>query len=274
MTFHFSSTEKSDEYRNSPTTLEAAFVPIVPSQIDPHPTITLNGESHLNPVFAEQNFFPSFFRSGHQLPSARPFSSRHVGGASSAGRYISSTKSPFDETILGSGDFTVLRGGTFYGDGEKKRRPNHDYFGSGSSFYESANTGRPFALPLESPHYSDDPFANFKDFADITAGIDSDFSHFVIVYANKNLTNAKHEPRNILEQLQLIEQEKREEGNGKQHTETSTTSRIEPKKLSKFKTKLFLMNLTKEPKKKEATKKTLASSQLSSDYTDPLVADS
>lgn len=251
-------------------------MPIIPSQIDPHPIITHNSDLHLNsnPIFAEQNFFPSFFRSGQQLPPARPFSNQQIGSSSPSGRYISSTKDSIDESILGSGDFTVLRGGTFYGDGEKRRRPIHDYFGSGSSFYESANSGRPFALPLESPHYSDDPFANFKDFADITAGIDTDFSHVVAVYANKNSTSIKHEPKNILDQLQLIDEENRNEERNRR-TEVSKQKPIKVTKLSKFKSKLLSTKLTKEPKKKKETPKKSSTSATSSlDYIDPLVAES
>lgn len=176
---------------------------------------------------------------------------------------------PLDDSILGSGDFTVLRGGTFYADGEKRRRPSYDYFGSGSSFYGSADSGRPFALPLESPHYSDDPFANFKDFADITAGIDSDFSNVVAVYAKHNST--KHEPNNILEQLQLIDEEKRAEEARSHRAEASTAEPIKITKLSKAKSKLLRTKLSKEPKKKETPKTKSASSV---DYIDPLVADS
>lgn len=161
-----------------------------------------------------------------------------------------------------------MRGGTFYPDGESRRRPIHDYFGSGSSFQDS-NSGRPFALPLESQHYSDDPFANFKDFADITAGIDSDFSHFVAVYANKNSTTVKHEPKNILEQLEMIDEEKRNEDLRHQQAEAQTPK--PSKKLSKFKSKLTRTKLTKVLKKPKHPKKAWESS---SELIDPLVAES
>ena len=124
-----------------------------------------------------------------------------------------------------------MRGGTFYEEGEEEQ-----HYGSPSTFYDS--TGRPVALPQQQKpqHFSDDPFANFKDFADITAGADvSDFSHIVVIYANRNST--KHEPRNILEQLQLLDQEsKSEEEEAPRETETS--SPIKSTKLSKFKAKL------------------------------------
>lgn len=253
--------------------MDSGFLPIIPSQIDPRPAVSDDDSS---PIFAEQNFFSSFFRSGHHhhhLSAARPFSNNQYFSGSSNGRFASSTRAPLDDSILGSGDFSVLRGGTFYADGDTtRRRPSHhDYFGSGSSFYESSNSGRPFALPLESPHYSDDPFANFKDFADITAGIDADFSHVVAVYAKKNSTKVKHEPNNILEQLQLIDEEKRSEEAKNKRAEVSTAKPIKVTKLSKFKTKLLSTKLSKEPKKKTLKKK---SSSSTVDYIDPLLAES
>lgn len=266
---HISQFPSADESQSA-SSRDLNLVPLQPSQIDPRPTAALDEESHLNPVFAEQNFFPSFFRGTQQPPPARPFSSRHVTGSSS--RYLSS-ENAFDESILGSGDFTVMRGGTFYPDGEGRRRPSHDYFGSSSSsFHESSNSGRPFALPLESPQYSDDPFANFRDFADITAGIDSDFSHFVVVYANKNSTKtAKHEPKNIFEQLEMIDEEKRNEKLNNQKAEMPDKP-TKITKLSKFKSKLATTKLTKVLRKPQFSKKSWESS--SADLIDPLVAES
>jgi hypothetical protein len=142
-----------------------------------------------------------------------------------------------------------MKGGSFYTEGEEI---NRDYYGE---FYD-ANNGRPFAQPLERPQQSrDDPFANFKDFADITAGVDTDFSHTVLVYANKNST--KHEPNNILEQLEMIDQEKYE-------TEASESIKSSAT-LSNFKTKLRSTKLKKEYKKYKVPK---------TDYVDPLEADS
>lgn len=233
------------------------------SQTEPHPTVSVNDESHLNPEFAEQNFFESIFGTGRQL--AVQFSNRQPPiNSFSSGRYA---KSAYDESVLGSGDFSVLKGGTFYQEGEEIRRPPHDYFVNGGRFYDSASNGRPFALPLQSSHagYSDNPFADFKDFADITAGIDSDFSHLVAVYVNKNSSEVKHEPKNILEQLQRFDEERK---SGKNNDEGSTSK---PIKLSKFKSKLMSTKLLKEPRKKEALKK---SYKTSLDYIDPLEADS
>lgn len=226
-------TEMADESRH----YSSGFVPIIPPA--------------LNPIYAHQDFFHSYYRS---TPStSRPFAVRHL--SSSNGYASSSTISPttpYDESLLGSGDFTIMRGGTFYPEGEER---NRDY---GSEFYD-ANNGRPFTLPLE--QHPDDPFANFKDFADITAGVDTDFSHLVVLYANKNST--KHEPQNILEQLELIDQQRE-----KDETEAKASEPIKSATLSKFKTKLRSTKLEKEYKKFKVPKTS------SVDYVDPLVADS
>lgn len=196
--------------------------------------------SHLNPIYAQQNFFNSFY---HSTPStSKPFAIRHV--SSSSTRYETSTNH-YDESILGSGDFTIMKGGSFYGEDDER-----NYYGE---FYDTKNE-RPFAQPFQRQH-PDDPFANFKDFADITAGVDTDFSHIVSVYANKNST--KKEPRNILEQLQKIDQEKYE-------TEVNESIKSSTA-LSKFKTKLRSTKLKKEYKKYKVPK---------TDYVDPLEADS
>jgi hypothetical protein len=232
--------------------LNSGFVPIIP-------TIS---STRSNPVFAaEQNFFPSFFRNAH-LP-ARPFSNRHL--TNSAEKYLS--KTAFDESILGSGDFAIMKGGTFYGDGEKQR-PNHEYFGSGTSFFDTQDNGRPFALPQTQPQTSDENrFANFKDFADITAGIDTDFSHLVAVYALKNNSITRHEPKNILEQLQMIDDEQ---------ADVLTEKQTKRTKLSKVKTKLLSTKLVKERKANEAISKNIFKNLKASslENTDPLIAES
>ena len=199
---------------------------------------------------------------------------RHISSTATLNRLTPSTRAPtssYDQSILGSGDFTVLRGGTFYPEGEEKK---NDFYGSGSTFFDS-NSGRPFALPLEQSHYSDDPFASFKDFADLTAGVDSDFTNLVVIYANKNST--KHEPRNILEQLQMLDHQESEN----HETEVSTSVPIKNMKLSKFKTKLrstkpqkVYFKKVQVPNKLKQSKETKSSSSPSVDYVDPLEADS
>ncbi|KAL7028028.1 hypothetical protein ACKWTF_005700 [Chironomus riparius] len=271
----------TDESRHFPRFEDSGFIPIIPPPHNPHPILSLHSDPHLNPILEQERIYSSHYRNGY-LSTSRPFSLRHISSTATFNRLTPSTRAPtstsssYDQTksILGSGDFTVLRGGTFYPEGEEKK---NDFYGSGSTFFDS-NNGRPFALPLEQSHYSDDPFASFKDFADITAGVDSDFTNIVVIYANKNST--KHEPRNILEQLQLLDQQKESESENHE-TEVSTTSvPIKNMKLSKFKTKLLSTKPQKVyfkkvqvPNKLKQSKETKSSSS-SIDYVDPLVADS
>lgn len=225
-----------------------------------------------NPATAEQNFFPSFFRNPPVNAHSRPYQGPVNSAASIAGRYSSGRAHNFDHSILGSGDFSVIRGGTFYPEGE---RPFNLKSSDGflSSFLNGH--GRPNAQPLTAPkqsYYPEDPFENFKDFADINAGNDPAFSHFIVVYANKNssLPHPSHpSPKNIFEQLQLLDLEKEKENN--QSKQTSGDKRSDEvldekklMKLSKFKSKLSKTKVVKKYKKKLGPKVDT--------YTDPLLA--
>lgn len=225
-----------------------------------------------NPTAAEQNFFPSYFRDSPVSSHSRPYQTVPNSAASIAGRYSAGRAQNFDHSILGSGNFAVIRGGTFYPEGEKPfgLKSSEDF----SSFLNGH--GRPNAQPLKAvrqPYYPEDPFENFKDFADLNVGSDPAFSHFVVVYANKNSTKPHPfhpSPKNIFEQLQLLDLEKeREENQQSESTETSEKEN-DPKKLmklSKFKSKLSKTKVVKKYRKKLGPKYNPIP-----DYTDPLLA--
>lgn len=235
-----------------------------------------------NPVAAEQNFFPSFFRNAPLNAHSRPYKQAAPSTATSiGGQYSASGRSnSFDQSILGSGDFAVVRGGTFYPDDE---RP-YKYKGSDVYFGGFFNNGHdpPKAHSLKQPYYPEDPFKDFKDFADINAGSDPAFSHFIVIYANKNGTKphpSHPSPKNIFEQLQLLDQENEEQEkqneqklkqifNDDQERENEKIL-VDKKlmKLRKFKTKLSKTKVVKRYKKKLGPKV-----ELSPDYTDPLLA--
>lgn len=228
------------------------------------------------PTTAEQNFFPSFFRNAPLVNAhARPYQAIPNSAASIAGRYSAGRAHNFDESILGSGDFAVLRGGTFFPEGERNFRVQND------DFYSTLlnGHGRPNAQPLtatKKPYYPEDPFENFKDFADLNAGSDPAFSHFVVVYANKNSTKphpSHPSPKNIFEQLQLLDLEKEQEKRDQENAidESPKDKEFNEKKLmklSKFKSKLAkTKKVVKKYKKKLGPK-----IDSSPDYTDPLLA--
>ncbi|KAJ9576487.1 hypothetical protein L9F63_006700, partial [Diploptera punctata] len=128
--------------------------------------------------------------------------------------------------ILGSGNFRVIRGGTFYGDDDEKE----DYAGRGNQqfynpyYYNNNGHGRPAfyngaSNPRPQNHRGTDFFANFRDFADINTPTKSSFSEYVVVYVNRNTSNHNNEtdgknlevinskPKNIIERLAMLDEQ-------------------------------------------------------------------
>lgn len=182
---------------------------------------------------AAQNFLPSLFRNSPPLGHSRPYyqapEQQNTHSRFTSGRSIQ------DQSILGSGDFGVIRGGTFYQANDPPARSVHaldsnDYL----SFFNNNGHGRPHTAPYTKNLYSDDQFANFRDFADINTPTDPAYSQFVVVYANKNSTAPHPNPKNIFEQLQLLDRDG-------EHKKNS---------ISKFKKKLANTKLEKKYKKK------------------------
>nr|CAH7761223.1 unnamed protein product [Callosobruchus chinensis] len=121
------------------------------------------------------------------------------------------------ENILGSGNFGVIKGGTFYQDEDE-----HSKYGD-FDFYHNGH-GRPSYFgnkPANSkPIHTTQQFANFKDFADINAPS-------VRQYSQYEKPSEVKKPKNIIESLALLD------------LETSTTPEVAPtKKMSKSKRKL------------------------------------
>ncbi len=236
---------------------------------EPEVVISSSSLDPQNPTPAEQKFVPSYL-------SAVPFVGRQVKvlgsslAASIAGRYGRG----FDPSILGSGDFSVLDGGTFYPDGDEKI--NSNFY---KQFYKNGHGAGPYAEALTDKRdekYPEDPLADFKDFADINTGSDASFSHYVVIYANKNSTKphpSHPSPKNIFEQLQLLDLEKNQEQNTAIPIVASSIEEKEEKsnkklmKLSKYKSKLAKTKVVKKYKKKLGPKAEF-------DYIDPLIATS
>jgi len=135
--------------------------------------------------------------------------------------------------LLGSGNFGVIRGGTFYSDDDQAEA--NIYGGSGnneffSPYYHSNNGhGRPAFYngggatnPRPQHNRGTDFFANFRDFADISTPTKSSFSEYVVVYVNKNSSRyddghdeqgsvpGDSKPKNIIEQLKMLDHEDQE----------------------------------------------------------------
>ncbi|KAF3427988.1 hypothetical protein E2986_13611 [Frieseomelitta varia] len=210
-----------------------------------------------------QNFFPSFAElfANHRLSFAeqqryRPnrflgYLQRDRSGYQTA---AATAKDPLlHHPLLGSGNFGVIRGGTYY----PEEKENDEYATDDGSpynpYYHGGSRGRANYLrnPKPQPIRGGDFFANFRDFADITAPPKSSFSHLSVVYANKNdssksdatSTGRITEPRNIIETLRMLEEEAMMTG-----SEATTTEPPPRKKQSKGKWKLAKMRQYEEDK--------------------------
>lgn len=195
-------------------------------------------------VGGSQNFFPSFanlfeprqqnnFRLGfgnqEAAYSQRPSSYRSLlnyplfGGFGNSRNVESFTKHDAQpgqlvdasSSVLGSGNFGIIRGGTFNAQNDEDSE-----FDGFSSFYNNGH-GRPSLgvgyIANPRPNHNQDQFANFRDFADINTPSNSAYSHFVVVYANKNATMDEvseetrrviSKPKNIMETLESLEAKK------------------------------------------------------------------
>lgn len=139
-------------------------------------------------------------------------------------------------SILGSGNFGIIKGGTFFAQNDEDDFESGDGF---SSYYNNNNGhGRPSLgvgyIANPRPNHNQEQFANFRDFADINTPANTAYSHYVVVYANKNSTadevseetrKVTYEPKNIIETLALLDN-------------TDSEEAPPPPKLSKSKTKL------------------------------------
>lgn len=205
-----------------------------------HNHATTSHVDHSTEVIGDsQNFFPTFanlfeprqqnnYRVGYNSQEAaysqRPNSFRSLlnypifGGfnrnVETFGKQSAVSAAPLvDASVLGSGNFGIIRGGTFFAQNDD----DHDFDDSFSSYYNNGH-GRPSQgigyIANPKPNYNQDQFANFKDFADLNAPSSSAYSHFVVVYANKNGTmdeiseesrRVVSEPRNIIETLERLD---------------------------------------------------------------------
>lgn len=215
---------------------------------------------------AAQNFYPPFYHEAPPLGHSRPYFAGPVGpvggpagdavplqlpllGPGQQQAPVLQQQRGFDAAILGSGDFGVLRGGTFYPEEEMPYHPedNSDYI------YGDANNGhgRPSEGFVQKYTYPEEQFANFRDFADINTPADSAFSQFVVVYAAKNATkpSSHPHPKNIFEQLELLDREKAlEEAALKKQQPSKSKSKLSKTKLQKkYKKKTPAKELELEP---------------------------
>ncbi|XP_057336188.1 uncharacterized protein LOC130674789 [Microplitis mediator] len=209
-----------------------------------------------------QNFFPSFaelfanhrltYNEQQQQQRYRP--NRFLGyfqrDRNNAYQTSASTSKDTQHPLLGSGNFGVIRGGTYYPEEKENDEYNVDE-SLYNPYYSSSSAARGrstnyYRNPKPQPVRAGDFFSNFRDFADITAPPKSSFSHLSVVYANRNGTKSSRaegttEPRNIIETLKMLEEDNIEDDN-------MTTIEAPMKKLSQGKRKLLKMKKYHESK--------------------------
>lgn len=239
---------------SSYTSQNGGFKPIISTSNSPIQHSTYQNEPADTNDPAAQNYYP-FYRDTSTLGHSRPY--YPIQHQQPIGDFQPRYHIPrsLDSSLLGSGDFGVIRGGTFYQDNDPPFHTgeSNDYYN-----YFLNGHGRPHSSPyFPKYHYPEEQFANFRDFADINTPNDGAFSQFVVVYANKNATtNLNHpNPKNIFEQLEMIDKEK--------STENVNSENKINIKISKTKAKL------EKTKKEKNYKKQL--SPKSVDY-EPLLA--
>lgn len=138
----------------------------------------------LIPSSASDGFYPSLLRNSrhYMLPSDEDrFKSIAIRGKLT------------EQSVLGSGDFGVLKGGTFYQASEQPIKTYNEFFGINLKSHNGHQ--RPFATPLrQNIHYpsESDPFSNFRDFADINISNDGgQYSEVHVAFSNNenNITS-------------------------------------------------------------------------------------
>lgn len=245
----------SDDYLLSePSADGQQFFPSFSSLFSPPPL------GHSRPPFFQESAYS-------QRPSYKPQDS--FGFGSSSFRDFSYThavaETEHNTNVLGSGNFGVLRGGTYYA-GDRDEILNDDIYGS---YYHGNNGhGRPSYFhgnPLPQYRHGGDFFANFRDFADISSPTKSSYSEYVVVYVNPNSSahdNDKQSdkqvqlrPKNIIEQLTALD---------------ATQATTPEKKVSKA--KLKLVQTKKQEVRKENKKNLKSLPTLPKDTYEPLLA--
>ncbi|XP_012062573.1 PREDICTED: uncharacterized protein LOC105625870 [Atta cephalotes] len=233
--------EKSSEIENPETSKDQE------AKNTDHTGITQFADAGRGLETESQNFFPTFAElfGNHRLSFAEQqqrYRPNRFLGYFQRDRNYQTAATKDQHSILGSGNFGVIRGGTYY----PEDKENDEYAIDESlynPYYHNRGRAQYYRNPKPQPIRGGDFFANFRDFADITAPPKSSFSHLSVVYANKNdsSTGRVTEPRNIIETLRMLEEEE-------QSNEEEVSTEIPRKKQSKGKVKLMKMKQYEEDK--------------------------
>ncbi|XP_025416484.1 uncharacterized protein LOC112687777 isoform X2 [Sipha flava] len=124
-------------------------------------------------------FGPLFSQIGHSRPPRLYQESDYLPELTPP--YLTMAASNQESAMLGSGNFGVIPGGTYYSAGESAASVSDPFLYDGNSHGRPHRfSGNPRPSAFRDP---DDFFAGFRDFADITAPTKSSFSQYHMVYA-------------------------------------------------------------------------------------------
>uniref|UniRef100_A0A182PW19 Uncharacterized protein n=1 Tax=Anopheles epiroticus TaxID=199890 RepID=A0A182PW19_9DIPT len=212
---------------------------------------------------AAQKIYPTFFRNIPPLGHSRPYY-QSTEAAIEQQRFnklrnsLPASPVPLADVaspLLGSGDFSIIKGGTFYYDTDVPGKGfTDDFYGLG---YNGNNGhGRPQLAYLVQKPQKEEQFSNFRDFADINISNDPAYSHHAPLYVGirdsenpfkssssmmptpEPKTNtaglAKREPDNILDELQSLEEASKADAKRRLRIIVKKETYLERKKRPKY----------------------------------------
>uniref|UniRef100_A0A182KAR3 Uncharacterized protein n=1 Tax=Anopheles christyi TaxID=43041 RepID=A0A182KAR3_9DIPT len=210
---------------------------------------------------AAQKIYPTFFRNIPPLGHSRPYYQSTE--AAIEQRFnklrsgVAAAPVPLPEVVtsplLGSGDFGIIKGGTFYYDSDVPGKGFvDDYYGLGYS--GNNGHGRPQLAYLVQKPQKEEQFSNFRDFADINISNDPAYSHHAPLYLGldgspsspstssvvtatvpetSTAGPAKREPDNILDELRSLDASA-SDAKGRLRSKVKKETLLERKKRPKY----------------------------------------
>ncbi|XP_050070987.1 uncharacterized protein LOC126558937 [Anopheles maculipalpis] len=145
---------------------------------------------------AAQKIYPTFFRNIPPLGHSRPYYQSTEAAIEQRFNKLRTgvpTAPEIASPLLGSGDFGIIKGGTFYYDTDVPGKGFvDDFYGLGYS--GNNGHGRPQLAYLVQKPQKEEQFSNFRDFADINISNDPAYSHHVPLYLGMHDADGARKP--------------------------------------------------------------------------------
>ncbi|XP_053660292.1 uncharacterized protein LOC128709326 [Anopheles marshallii] len=183
---------------------------------------------------AAQKIYPTFFRNIPPLGHSRPYYQSTEAAIEQRFNKLRTgvpAATEIASPLLGSGDFGIIKGGTFYYDTDVPSKGFvDDFYGLGYS--GNNGHGRPQLAYLVQKPQKEEQFSNFRDFADINISNDPAYSHHAPLYMGMHgggpprpvmpaastvpetstAGTVKREPDNILDELRSLDESPKPDG--------------------------------------------------------------